>query len=638
MIRLALFLLLSISLFANDTLKTQSTKSLLIRAEGGLLSTITDFNSYKGITNCCSQFTGSAGFNFEVSAGMNFPLSKKFLGSNLSYSLLLGYRSTPIYFSEEETIGYKIEDNSYNPIVSNFVIDNSISFISLKNRLAFNDFIANGFDLEAGIDLLYGISNSYNQFEEALSPSNFYFDAATRSRVRGQASGAIPDFSSINANITLGAKYNAYQAKEYGLSPYFNTNYYVMPIVSGLNWQTFSFNVGIEVAYNLRKEDTPPPPPPMPKEIPQVETPKPLKVDTLIAALSVSANGNEVKQNDELLLTTSRTITELKIDILPIIFYKQSKNEAIEGYKLGNRNLLVDEKVIMQSVINELKDYNGELLVKSITHNFEDTTIAKYRLESVVSSIKSKYPNIKVVEENRIIELKEGEDERVLQDNQRIEIKVKGKDLTSLYLQDEIKEIKEELRLNYENKSYSNNTITSERVALNLNGNLMEQRQDKSSAFIIKPTNDKADNYTLRLEVLDDKGNERVMEQRFLVRNAIKEEKIVKPYINSNKDYEDYYIGFFDFDKSELHTVNYEVIQRIKSLIAEGKKVEIIPQTDGIGNLSYNRNLKKQRYNSAIKEFPFLKDLKANYSAVEEQEDTPYKRLFSRSILIRVYR
>lgn len=636
--------LLIITLSALSLNAKESNIDLIGRTEFGLNSHITNFKEFPEYPICCTQFLGNSAFAFEVDLGAKFKFKKTLFGSPLSFSTMLGFRNVSVKLSEDKQVGYRIYDNSYQPLISNFTIDNSIYLLNFKNRLTLENLFADNFSFDLGLDLGLPITKSFTQAETAVSPNDFNFENGKR--VRNEVSGDIPNISSIMIAPAIGAKYLAYKDGNLSIMPLVNISYQVNSMVSGLNWNLLSAHVGAEFGLNLSTKDElpPPPPPPIPVELPKVKEPEVVKPDTIIISGTIYSNGKVANNSNPIAIRKEVTNYYSTFELIPVLFYAENQSTPLGIEKSTDKSI---ENIGALQIINSVIDYakanpNDKITARLVSHNGEDENINNARYEWLNNYMKQQGANINIAFAKETKKISSSDRDEIKQDNQRLDFLINGKRKnisTSWFLKEEVAMVYPKVEFKVSSnctaspcnnliQAQSSNGILDQTVGNEFtltNESLATLKNDSQLSFVVQATdskgNNKANTFTSKVEV----------------KTEIVKENYVTSY-QTNSGYNDYLLGFCEFEKAEIYDVNDKVLEFVSKEIESGKKVVLIPMTDNIGTEEFNAQLKKQRAKSAMKYLKQSADLEVDYTAQSGiDNDNPYRRLLNRSVVIRVF-
>ena len=636
--------LLIISLSAIGLFSKESNIDLIGRTEFGLNKHITDLKEFPEYPICCTQFLGNTAFAFEFDLGAKFKFKKTLFGSPLSFSTMLGLRNVSVKLSEDKQVGFRIYDNNYQPLISNFTIDNSIYLLNFKNRLTLENLFADNFSFDIGLDLGIPIIKSFTQAETAVSPNDFNFENGKR--IRNEASGDIPSIASVTIAPAIGAKYLAYKDGDLSIMPLVNISYQVNSMVSGLNWNLLSAHVGAEFAMNLGTKDEvpPPPPPPIPVELPKAKEPEIVKQDTIIINGTIYSNGKAVNSKSPIEIRKEVTNYYSTFELIPVLFFAENQSTPLGIEKSSDKSI---ENIGALQIINSVIDYakanpSDKVTARFITHNGEDEGVNNARNEWLMNYLKQQGATINIAYAKEIKKINSNDRDEIKQDNQRMDFLINGKrkNISTSWL------LKEEIAIVYPKVEFKVNTNCTASPCNNLltvqsNNGTIDQtvgNEFELSNQVMTSLQDKTD-LSFLVEATDSKGNMKrnIFSSKLETKSILLKDNFVTSY-QTSKDFNDYLLGFCEFEKAEIYDVNDKVLDLVSKELEAGKKVVLIPMTDNIGTEEYNLQLKKQRAKSALKYLKQNFNLEIDYTAQSGiNNDNPYRRLLNRSVVVRVF-
>lgn len=205
----------------------------------------TDFRALPGVPNCCPQFTEGTGSGFGVAGLVELPLSQIFyIGARL------GYMDHSVSLEETESTTL-IVGGASTPGEFTHTVDASIGSLGLEPRLGFRLFDA--LTVSAGMRVGTILSKTYEQ-KEVTSVGTFMDTNGgdSRSAIRNQSSGDIPETSSMLMHAVFGIGYelplNA-EGTTY-LVPEVAYNFAVNDVVKDLSWKSHALAIGVSVKFS----------------------------------------------------------------------------------------------------------------------------------------------------------------------------------------------------------------------------------------------------------------------------------------------------------------------------------------------------------------------------------------------------
>lgn len=264
---------------------------------GGFNLHSADFKKFADIPSCCPGYETGSGFGINFGIYYSTPM-----GDLIDLSLRAKYLQLGGLVSRiENSVGTTISGGN-QPIEFEHRFDASINSVALEPVLEFK--LSNQLRLKGGFRIGYLLSGNLNEhIEEVVSPSNGLFidENGNTSRTRNSYTGKIPNLSTLDMAILLGASYDLPLNDSYTffLVPYVDLSMGLTSFVPDFGWTSNSIIGGLAFRYAPRdiikpKEILPPPPPPPPPPLPPPPPPPTVpQLDASIVAVSVNANGLE---------------------------------------------------------------------------------------------------------------------------------------------------------------------------------------------------------------------------------------------------------------------------------------------------------------------------------------------------------
>ncbi|HYM21420.1 MAG TPA: OmpA family protein [Candidatus Kapabacteria bacterium] len=287
------------NLFAQDTLRTRYGGW----ADFALNRYSTDFRALPGIPNCCPLFTTGSGSGLGIGALYELPIADNlFVGARLGY---IGMGAS-LSATENTTV---IIGTTGNPQPSQgtftHTVDVSLGTLGLEPRIGMRFF--NALTVGVGVRAALVLGATYSQ-KEVTSVGTFQDSLGndTKSSIRNQRSGDVPNKSSMLVHAMLSAGYelpvNATHTMY--LTPEVTYALGLTDVVSGLKWKANSLLFGIALKFQ-------PPPKQHVYDTTVVRDTTPKYVDDFItASTALLDRHNENSTNETDVITHLTTIHE----------------------------------------------------------------------------------------------------------------------------------------------------------------------------------------------------------------------------------------------------------------------------------------------------------------------------------------
>lgn len=256
-----------------------------------------DFKKFAEIPSCCPGYETGSGVGLNFGAFYSIPM-----GDLIDLSLRAKYLQLGGQLSRvEEEVGTTL-NGDIQTLEFEHRFDASLNAVAFEPLLEFK--LSNEFRLRGGFRIGYLLSGNLNEhIEEVVSPNNGLFldENGNSARTRNSYEGEIPNLSTIEAAILLGASYDLPLNDSYTLFlvPFVDLSLGLTSYVPDFGWTSNTFAGGLGLRYAPRdvikpKEILPPPPPPPPPPLPPPPPPPSVpQLEASILAVSVNENGQE---------------------------------------------------------------------------------------------------------------------------------------------------------------------------------------------------------------------------------------------------------------------------------------------------------------------------------------------------------
>lgn len=212
----------------------------------GFNSYNSSFKSLPDVENCCPKFTDASGNGLNFNLGYEHQLNNKvFIGLFISYLDRSGE-----YIIQEPT---RVTDgnNSIDGLY-NHLLNINLNYIDFRPNFSYQ--LIDNLFISTGINFSMPISNSYEQKEVLIQPSNkgYFLDTInnTKSRIRNEKSGDIKDLDLlIGATIGVGYEFPLNKDNTLRIKPEINYNINITNVIKDYNWRINTFAIGVSVIY-----------------------------------------------------------------------------------------------------------------------------------------------------------------------------------------------------------------------------------------------------------------------------------------------------------------------------------------------------------------------------------------------------
>ncbi|MFC2132071.1 OmpA family protein, partial [Bacteroidota bacterium] len=309
--------------FPADPAIAQYTEIMAIHPKAGAGYNIykSSFVNFQGSIDC-GLFESGSGFGY--SAGLFTEkeiLNGAYIGLGLSYVDRGGILiiENPLPFRE-------IEDFESNNVKLENQLSADISFFEINPEFRytlFDDFINGPFRIFAGFRLAFPVNRSFSQKEVIVSPDDQVFDS-TNSRERLIAEGDITSIQSLHYGFSAGIENLLKIGKHTHFTQQLIFDYNLNDVCKDINWTVYALRLELGIRFGIMEENELIIP-----EIPEIDTVKTLKVDTLVLEPFLSIQFTDEKPDlyissgDELLAT---------LPLVNAVFFNTNSSDIPDNY------------------------------------------------------------------------------------------------------------------------------------------------------------------------------------------------------------------------------------------------------------------------------------------------------------------
>lgn len=242
---IAVLMVMSVSASAQDTLRPRYG----IGAGVSINIHRADFRALPGVPNCCPNFESGSGYGPTLGLLAEWPIAPWLL-----FGLRVDYTQHDAELIEREPIRVIVNGSGRDGAFEHSV-DATIASIGASPSL--NARIADGFFVGVELGGGYVIMHDYSQAERIVEPSDAgtFLDSNltdTRSRVRNQSAGAIPNAASLLLHAGVGLSYEL-PLNSRGtllLVPHASYLFALTSAVDNINWYPDGVRAGITLKYS----------------------------------------------------------------------------------------------------------------------------------------------------------------------------------------------------------------------------------------------------------------------------------------------------------------------------------------------------------------------------------------------------
>lgn len=612
-----------------------------------------NFIQLQGAKNCCNSFTNAFGLGYQANMGLEFEQLNPLLDYNYSLFFTAGISDISANYDQNRFLGYKLYDNQYKEVISHHILQPKISLGQIGFGAIVKNIITNNLNFKLGLNLGTAVSQSFSQYEEALSPNDFLFE--NNSRIIDKYEGDITNKNNIYLGVSLGVNYDFYKNKDYKIGGGIDFNYGLLNLYTDLNWKHYNSTASVNFAYNLTKpviiQDSI-----IPEPIKEIitYTPKTYSLLPNISFMYSTTPPSEVVNNfpdviakkeqyiteqtlnngDTINLVTYKKVYTSKYSLRPVIYFKKDKSEPIKEVYTNKNQQIETYNNIISEVVNVIK--NSSYRVKLITYstNEQDKSLINNRLDIVKSTIE-KYADKKVDFdiENISKPTSSFKNDELLEENNKIEIQINKLNLD--FVSYEVVNRTETFPMNLQISSlltvkndlpefdvhnYKNSVqfLLNNKEAENISKVSTSDQKNTLTLDGIQTEkmpliNNLRVNFSIQNSYLDsnifEKGQINIS-NNFIIHNTEKttyienfsgDKNSENAQIEDNSQYSEYLFALTGFDSEKIIFVNQAVKQNILTALENGKNIELLGMNDKIGSEERNAILASQRAVSAFK-------------------------------------
>ncbi len=315
-----------------------------------------DFKKLEPYPNCCLKFESGNGLHLAGGFFFIIPLSGKWeIDTRILYGDLSGL------LTSEEDIAEILNPNTGGTIAGRIEhsLDARINTIGISPL--FNYRFSDRFRFRLGFNTSIVVKADFTQKEKILSPDYAVF-TDTKSKIRHEYSGEIPDHNKLSFSIVAGISYDfpMNNSRTLFFTPGINLEYGLVPVVKNLSWNTNVISGEIAVKYSPRKLVPPPPPvvPPVaPPMAPMPEPPLPPVLDASITAVGY----DEGIEQDFSVIKVEEVLLRHVYPLLSYVFFDENSSKIPERFSLMNKTGAENFDFIMLSGMERMKVYRNIL-------------------------------------------------------------------------------------------------------------------------------------------------------------------------------------------------------------------------------------------------------------------------------------
>ncbi|MDH7516505.1 MAG: OmpA family protein [Bacteroidota bacterium] len=577
----------------------------------------TNFGKLPGVPNCCPRFESGSGGGFSLGLFYRIPL---FLRTALD--VRAGYSSYGALLSAVEPTYVSVDGQGMDGEFEH-TLDAELASIGLEPLVDYR--VWKTLSLLAGPRLAIVTRSRYSQKETIVKPQDIGVFPETQTRTRNALSGDIPEASSIEAALLLGARYEVPLNAERTLtaSPEVLFSVGLVPVVKSLAWSANAFRAGVSIRYRPARREVPPPPPPPP--LPPPPPPPPL-LTADVRAVGVDEEGKEFPL---IVVRVEEFVSTDVQPLLPYIYFEESSATIPSRYRTLTREQAASfamEDLRGRGTIevyHDILNIIGRRMVERPTARITlvgcnsdegsekgNLALSRRRADAVreyLQTIWGVSPSRITVQERNLPEMPSRVTEPDgIAENRRVEMITDDPAiLDPVVMADTIRSVRPSVMRFYPSVTAQANVIEWTLTARQGNRVLKQFSGSQEPPRVLE--------WMIDAEQETIPGTEEPIVYRLSVRDGANQEvKTVDADIKveqitirkkraerlADKEIERYNLILFDFDSPALNARNARVVEYIKTRIPRDASVSITGYTDRMGEADYNQRLSEGRARS----------------------------------------
>jgi outer membrane protein OmpA-like peptidoglycan-associated protein len=610
-----------------------------------------DFAALPDVPGCCAPFDGGSGSGISLGGLLEYALSQRF-----SVGIRAGVSGQSARLDASEVTTVILGSDSLTGRFDR-VIDASLVSIGVEPLLSIR--IVGGITGYAGARLGVLVSNEYDGYDELVEPANIgTFE--TGSRIRNEASGTIPDASSLQLDLAvgLGVELPLNAAGNITLSPEAFYMHAVTPVSNAVSWSAHMFRIGAAVRYMPLPtvEPLPPPPPPPP--------PPPLALD--VRATSVEAGDTETEgariRIEEFISTNLRPL-------LNYVFFDEGSSELPERYnrltsaqsagfrvdQLHNVETMPTYYQLLNIIGRRLRD-NPSATVTLVGTNSNTkgeagaVELSRRRAETIHGYLRDVWA---IAEERMKIEARNlpqtpsnNDISDGVEENRRVEIRASMPEITAPVITVDTLRLITTQAINFYPSMLTGDRLQQWQLMVQQNERQVKEYHGSDPlaeqlvwnvADEMQPEPLLADPPRFTLAASDESGSSFRTEPRIIPVDLVTI-RHKREQQTGDKEIGRFGLILFDFNSAELGSANQYIAGIIHEYIQSNSTVSITGYTDRIGEADYNLKLSHERATATAHA---LDVDPAMATGVGEQNDLfnndlPEGRFYSRTVIVNV--
>lgn len=634
-----IFIIILVLLNSYNTRAKDRLTPYSITFGGGLNTNLHDasFSSIPGFYSCCPEYTSAFGIGYSFYLGFSYKFDTKLLGMPWKYTGNVSYNNLGAAFSDEEFVGNIISDNTFVKGISEHYIDAGISTVAIDQFITLSPFETIPFGISTGFSVGFLSGKTFSQEERLITPSNSTFENGNK--VRGKYSGDITGASTALMALRIGLSYEIYKFGNFIFSPVINFSYSFVNIAESLDWKAHSLFAGVNIEYNIPKAAYD-----EPKAAPFPKLPGPPKPVPVSLTMQVLSGGTLLSNGSTIDIKRILSRDVLSYNLQPVVFFR--KNMAEPEYLKDKTGIEAMQNDPLDGIISYLKTHNSEdLAITAYQTDDESPNVAEKRIDFIKSILTGSGIDVQAIKfSDKTVKEKDLPNPEIADEYHCIRFSIAGENAAV-----KITETKGIAGEEFEAEPFIvTPSIDNNSDEITFNGKILyddsEVKLVANRENIVSLHNEfKFNSNQKQLYIqasAENKAGEKDIEYQtvYLDYHDYEGDTIVNRIQNGAIQYYEYFLGFFDYNRSDFMSIDRDIVNKVKQALAEGRKVEFLPLTDNLGSVEHNSKLANLRLNSAYS----LVGTKVGITPVFPENyifpnEHPSGRILNRSVIVRIY-
>lgn len=604
----------------------------------GITTHSMNFTELPGLPNCCEPYTSGSGTSLGIDIGAELITNIDLFSDKVRFGLWLGAQALPSTLTQNETVGNIIDGSTVTDGVVQHKLSLSYVGLTLQPGVVLPlPGIRNLYLMVGGIGML-PMSTNVEQQQVLESPSDQRYTFENGMRVRAQSSSELPSATSPMFWVVGGVRYSIELSEQFQLSPMVRYQQSLSSLTGATAWDVSAIQGGVALQYRLPVPATPPPPVAEP-EPPPVVAPPVVHVPELRSSVAIVARtaGARIVQDTCYAPVITEYYTDTIQTIVPTLYFEYNSTVPIGGQQVLSRYV----QAVRESMVDSTDQLEKVTVIGSTSAN-EEPRLSRERISrllrelsinpntiSVVQVHAEQPPHPEMADEDRFVRIELGSRPRMLHRYaQEVNRMVETVELSALH------------------------TFTCGAApcttTITTHGARTAERSTTNPViplFVDAPVNQSTPEnpqvVSVALRTTDAQGNGVGSDAALVLVRTVKDVHRNLVWVDpvNGSMHRGMLLALFEFDKSVPTFVDAMALDSVRSALAKGKRVTLLPSTDQFGAADYNIALRTKRADAARK---LIGAASENTVATEltdiilPKSTSPQERAVLRSVWVRI--